>query len=121
MGLGSEEQLEIQKAGCSNPVLEGASVRYELKKPFVVVAEMASKEIGVRQATFVEPIAELKHGLIVQSRGFGGQIWNHPSFYASLGLSLFFLCTFRIRRPLVINGWSGCVIISHDPFLASID
>lgn len=39
-----EQRLEILKTLCSNPVLEGTSVRYELKKPFVTVAEMAEKD-----------------------------------------------------------------------------
>lgn len=39
-----EQRLEILKTVCSNPTLEGASVRYEIRKPFATVAEMAKKE-----------------------------------------------------------------------------
>ena len=34
------ERVEYLKKICSNPVLEGQTVRYDLKKPFLVLAKM---------------------------------------------------------------------------------
>ena len=43
--LGSVEQkLELLKRLCSNPVLDGPTIRYELKKPFTTIAEMRENE-----------------------------------------------------------------------------
>ena len=39
-----EEKVEYLKMVCSNQLLDGASVRYELKKPFATLAEMKIKE-----------------------------------------------------------------------------
>lgn len=42
---GSDQQrLEYLRTVCSNPVLDGATVRYDLKKPYSTVAEMRQKE-----------------------------------------------------------------------------
>ncbi len=37
-----EERVERLKRVCSNPILDGLTVRYELKKPFAMLAEMRS-------------------------------------------------------------------------------
>lgn len=39
-----EERRKVLELLCSNPTLEGSTVRYDLKKPFAVLAEMAQKE-----------------------------------------------------------------------------
>lgn len=39
-----EERRKILDLLCSNPTLDGSTVRYNLKKPFAVLAEMARKE-----------------------------------------------------------------------------
>ncbi len=39
-----EEKVEYLRTICSNQLLDGASVRYELKKPFATLAEMKKKE-----------------------------------------------------------------------------
>jgi DNA invertase Pin-like site-specific DNA recombinase len=39
-----EEKLAIAKKLCWNPVLEGANLRYDLRKPFATISEMSEKE-----------------------------------------------------------------------------
>ena len=39
-----EQRMNILKALCSNPSLDGASIQYDLKKPFVTLEEMGQKE-----------------------------------------------------------------------------
>ena len=39
----AEERIEMLKMVLSNPVLDGPSLRYDLKKPFAVLAEMSQK------------------------------------------------------------------------------
>lgn len=38
-----EQRLELLKTLCSNPVLNGSSVQYELRKPFGTIAEISQK------------------------------------------------------------------------------
>lgn len=39
-----QERMDYLKKVCSNPLLDGVSLQYDLKKPFVTIAEMKEKE-----------------------------------------------------------------------------
>lgn len=49
-----DERREFLELILSNPVLDGPTLRYEMKKPFAVLAEMAKKEDWRSQRIFVE-------------------------------------------------------------------
>lgn len=45
-----EKRMKILKSVCSNPCLDGATVEFDLKKPYVTLAEMRQKEDWRRRA-----------------------------------------------------------------------